>query len=132
MKLIVLDRDDEAAVTSSVFRFLRYDEPARLREDITQSIKNFRTLVKGVDAIADLRLLPVLPPYGIWWIDAGSPDAEIYVEIYPFRSGREPTFHLISNQDREWFAFFESQFQGMWNAARPLEPDNEQQFGSLA
>jgi hypothetical protein len=50
-------------------------------------------------------------------IDADTPRAEIWVELYSFKDAPQPTFHLLPHRDGKWFDFFQGQFETMWNAS---------------
>ena len=65
-----------------------------------------------------INLFSAVPAYSIWVIDAGTPNAEIWVGLYSFRDELEPYLHLLPQKDKEMFAFFSRQFESMWQSSR--------------
>ena len=121
---ILVVNPDPKILDVAVNLFHKHLDPNRLRREIEHSLDNFESLTAGqaTGEAFQVRLLPCAPPYGIWLIDAGTPKAEIWVELYPFRSQQQPTFHLLPHRDGEWFAFFQRQFELMWNAGEEWHP----------
>ncbi|MEM4724813.1 MAG: hypothetical protein QXP01_07355 [Candidatus Hadarchaeum sp.] len=123
IRVLVIDPDHPVLdVAANLFQ--KHQDPSRLRREIEHALDNFASLM--TDSIRSeafqVRLLPCIPPYGIWLIDVDTPQAEIWVEVYPFRSEQQPAFHLLPHRDGEWFAFFQRQFEIMWSASREWHP----------
>jgi hypothetical protein len=71
-----------------------------------------------------VRLLPYLPPFGIRSFDANQPNGTLFVEIYPHRTpSKSPTFELTAQNDGEWYQYFVTQYDRLWENARPWEPN---------
>lgn len=123
VRLLVVDSDHQA-LEIAANRFHKHQDPNRLRREAEHALDNFESLITEQTSreLFQVRLLPFVPPYGIWLIDADTPKAEIWVELYSFRDEPEPTFHLLPHRDGEWFAFFQRQFETMWNASREWKP----------
>ena len=123
IRLIIVDPDHQALEVAAN-RFHKHQDPNRVRREVQHALDNFESLM-AQDTSGELfqvGLLPYVPPYGIWLIDADSPSAEIWVELYSFRDEPEPTFHLLPHRDGKWFAFFRTQFETMWAASTMWEP----------
>jgi len=96
-----------------------------VKREIEHALDNLESLMAMSDSesVFQVKFLPYIPPYGIWLIDADSPQAEIWVELYTFRDEPEPSFQLLPNRDGIWFTFFQRQFETMWSASRPWQPN---------
>ena len=125
IRLLVVDPDHQAIVAAAN-RFHKHQDSDRLRREVEQAMDNFASLMNQVNSkhLFQVRLLPAVPPYGIWLIDTDSPKAEMWVELYSFRDEPEPTFQLLPHRDGKRFTFFQSQFEMMWNASRIWEPNS--------
>jgi hypothetical protein len=123
IRLLLIDPKHPALQISAI-RFHKHQDPQRVGREIAHTLDNLETLMVNTKGSFQVRLLPYVPPYGIWVIDAGTPHAEIWVELYTFRDEPEPSFQLLPNRDGIWFAFFEQQFETMWNASRDWKPDS--------
>jgi len=123
IRILIVDPNHQA-LDIAVNRFHKHQDLNRLRRESEHALDNFESLMaeQTANKAFQVRLLPFVPPYGIWLIDADTPRAEIWVELYSFRDEPEPTFHLLPNRDGEWFAFFQRQFEIMWNASKEWSP----------
>ena len=122
VRILLLDPDDNSAVTAAAYRFDRYQDAASLRDDINSTLRNYQNLMAQVPGgNLEIRLLRVMPPFGIWLIDQDEKNAEAWVEVYSFRED-EPTFRIRPQADPKWYSFFERQFHGMWSHARVWSP----------
>ncbi len=119
IRLLVVDSEHQALEVAAN-RFFKHQDPNRLRRESEHALDNFESLMAELASkrLFQVRLLPFVPPYGIWLIDANTPTAEIWVELYSFRDEPEPTFQLLPHRDGEWFVFFQRQFETMWDASR--------------
>jgi hypothetical protein len=124
IRILIVD-PNHRALDIAVNRFHKHQDPNRLRRESEHALDNFESLMaeQTLGEAFQVRLLPFVPPYGIWLIDADTPRAEIWVELYSFRDEPEPTFHLLPNRDGEWFTFFQRQFEIMWNASKQWKPE---------
>lgn len=123
IRLLIID-PEHAALNVAANRFHKHQDPQRVKREIEHALDNLESLIlnSGSEGYFQVRLLPYVPPYGIWLIDANSPQAEIWVELYTFRDEPEPSFQLFPSRDGMWFAFFQQQFETMWNASREWKP----------
>ncbi len=121
IRLLVCDPDPTTPTADiAAYRIEKHQDPDTLRRAINHALDNF-SLVAKVDPKRKnlkIRLLPYPPTFGIWIIDYGLPNAEIWVEIYAFRQTPEPAFQLLPRRDGEWYEFFADQFEKMWSASR--------------
>jgi hypothetical protein len=124
LRFQLIDPDHKALLEVAANRFNKHQDPAQLRLAVEQALGNFRTLMAQdkAEQLLQVRLFPAAPPYGIWFIDAGTPKAEIWVELYAFQQNPEPAFHLVPGHDGEWFTFFQRQADVMWSKSRPWAP----------
>jgi hypothetical protein len=129
IRFLIIDPKHPGLVDIAANRFQKHQDPNRLRREIEHALDNFESLmaVDTSEHLFKVRLIPYVPPYGIRLIDANSPRAEIWVELYTFRDEPEPTFQLLPHRDGIWFTFFQQQFEIMWNASRPWKPSEESQ-----
>jgi hypothetical protein len=117
---------DHPAMEIATARFHKHQDLEFIQNDAKQALRNFKSLRDSVGDKANrlqVRLSPFIPSYAIWLIDADSPDAEIHIGIYPFRERYHPSFGLVRNQDKEWFDYFQTQFEKMWEASEPWDMD---------
>lgn len=123
IRLVIID-PEHPALSVAANRFHKHQDPQRVKREIEHTLDNLESLMAktGSRGSFQVRLLPYIPSYGIQLIDANSPQAEIWVELYTFRDEPEPSFHLIPSRDGAWFSFFQKQFETMWNASRDWRP----------
>ncbi len=71
-----------------------------------------------------VRLLSYAPSFGIISFDTQQDNGIAFIEVYPHKFGHKspPTFDLIPRRDGDWYTYFVDQFDEMWNAAKPWEP----------
>ena len=124
---ILLVDPDHSIIDVAAYRLYRHQDPIRSKSEIENALGNFESLYSNIhnNSLFQLRLIPYVPPYGIWIIDGGTEKAELWVEIYSFRADTEPAFRLVPNRDLEWFSHFEQQFEKMWDVGRDWEPTRE-------
>lgn len=72
----------------------------------------------------NVRLLSYAPSFGIISFDARQDNGIAFIEVYPHKLGHKspPTFDLMPKRDGNWHRYFVDQFDEMWNAAKPWEP----------
>jgi len=125
VRLIVV-APDHPAMEIATARFHKHQDLKFIQNDARQALHNFKSLrdsVRDKDRL-QVRLSPFVPPYAIWLIDADSAEAEIHIGIYPFRERYHPSFGLVRSQDKEWFDYFQTQFEKMWEASEPCNMDS--------
>jgi len=127
VRILVTDPDPEKPIADvAAYRLEKHQDPEMLRRSIMHAIDNFSLMVKHdpKGELLNIRVLPYPTIFGIWLIDYGTPDAEVWVEIYLFRKTPEPAFQLLPRRDGEWYDFFVEQFEKMWSASRMWDPVN--------
>jgi hypothetical protein len=91
------------------------------RIESTMEILSHLASAAGVPGRVDVRLLPFVPAFGMYLIDPGEPDGRAYVELYQHRSLEpNPCFGLRAERDGRWYRFFVTQFDVLWDSARPV------------
>lgn len=125
VRIAIVD-PNHPALDLSATRFRKHQDPIKLRKEAEHALDNFEPVLQkiGDNGKFQVRLMPIAPAYGLWIIDAGTPTAEIWVELYSFRDLPEPTFKLTPEKDGESFDFFEKQFELMWSASNLWKPQN--------
>ena len=119
IRCLIIDPKSEAA------------SQARARYSTGQTDSDFQADVKTVSNRLDrwgrtktgsveVRLLPYVPSYGMRLLDRSSPDAELWVEVFSFRSEIDAAFRL-TRADQKWFEFFVEEFDRMWRDATSRE-----------
>jgi hypothetical protein len=69
-----------------------------------------------------LRVLPYVPTFGMCLLDPGQPDGRIDVEVYQIQTiEHHPCFTLTAARDTPYYELFASQFDTLWNGARPYQ-----------
>lgn len=123
VRILVIDPNHHVIETAAK-RFNKHQDAEKLRRESEQALDNFESLLsaKGANKGFRLQTTSFVPAYGIWLIDADTPKAEIWVELYSFQGEQDPAFHLLPHRDGEWFTFFRNQFELMWNAGEPWHP----------
>lgn len=119
VRLLVTDPSVDLPVAEvAVYRIEKTQDPNVLRRSTNHSLETF-SLLSDVDHKKKLKikLLPYPTIYGIWIIDFGKDNAEVWVELYSFRKTPEPAFQLFPRRDGVWYEFFVDQFEKMWAAS---------------
>ena len=67
------------------------------------------------------RLLAYAPSFSILSFDSNRPNGSVFVEVFTHKSGFKspPTFDLTFLRDGQWYGYFVSQFEEMWQDAKP-------------
>ena len=126
IRILVIDPHHECSTDMVAYRMQRHQDSNYIKTEIKHTLRNFSTLYDQKsrnNKAFQVRLMRIAPTYGIWIIDEGSDNAEIWVELYTFRGETEPAFRLLPHRDGDWFSFFERQFAEMWNASMAWEPE---------
>lgn len=119
VRLLVTDPSADLPVADvAVYRIEKTQDSNVLRRSTNHSLETF-SLLSDVDPKKKLkiRLLPYPTMFGIWVLDFGTDNAEIWVELYSFRKTPEPAFQLLPRRDGIWYDFFADQFEKMWSAS---------------
>ena len=123
IRLLLVDPYSESgSLEVTAQRFEKHQDVQKLKREIEHALDNFSVLTKSESNKFQLRLFSAVPPYSIWIIDNGSPQAEIWVGFYSFRHKIEPVLHLLPNKDKILFDFFGSQFETMWQVSKKWYP----------
>jgi len=104
---------------------VRLDATLRELEYLFQSWEEFKAIQVNGEKMGTLsvRLMSYAPSYGILSFDSNHENGVAIVELYTHKQGYKspPTFDLTAHRDGNWYKFFRSQFEEMWNAARPWQ-----------
>lgn len=114
-RILLIDPDSHAASTAVGFvEDVQYRKP-----DIERSIRNLEPLLETGNV--ELRLMPVVPPFGLLIIDPDKPQGKVQVELYghEIATSDRPHFVLTQTIDKQWYDFFRNQFLKFWNDAQP-------------
>ncbi len=114
---------------------LRSEEPHNLAyfqkrlastfEDIKYLKRVFATMpAKGN---FNVRLLEYAPSFSIMAFDAKQSNGVIFVEIYTHVSGyrTQVAFRLTKLRDKEWYSYFENQFDDIWEYSTDWQPTGQ-------
>lgn len=122
IRVLLLNPENECATSAAAFRFERHQDPERLKQEIRIALSNYESLAESVpEGALEIRVLDVMPPYGIWSMDAARRNGRMYVEAYSFRDD-EVAFLLDPVRDARWYSFFIRQFESMWESAHAHMP----------
>lgn len=124
LRVVIIDPDSSAPV-EAVARTLGVTSPDfyHPRVGSTMDILAALATLPGTAGRIEVRLLPFVPTFGMYLIDAGAPHGRVYVELYQHRSLEpNPCFGLEAERDGRWYRFFVNQFDTLWESARPA-PD---------
>jgi hypothetical protein len=127
IRFMTIDPNHPAVVTAAAARLHKHQRIEELKDEVMIAHKNIRRLNQRLglsDDVIKVRVSTFVPPYAIWLFDAKTPDAEMWVWLYPFRAVESPVFHLDSRRDKVWFEYFERQFEMMWNVSKGWEKDD--------
>jgi hypothetical protein len=72
----------------------------------------------------NVHLLDYAPSFGIMGFDVNQPNGMVFVEVYPHGTGYDTqvAFSLSRSRDGEWFRYFLSQFEDVWQKTEKWEP----------
>ncbi|MGW3344797.1 hypothetical protein ACWDA3_15900 [Nonomuraea rubra] len=69
----------------------------------------------------EVRLLPFVPAFMMFALDAGDEDGLVHVELGGHRSpGPTPGFTLSNRRDHQWCRYFVAEFDRLWEVAREV------------
>lgn len=120
IRLLTIDADSPAIAVAAT-RFRKHQDTELLKREAMHALDNFQYLIDLSDNNFDIRLSASVPPYSIWIIDAGLPTAEIWVGLYPYRAYLEPWLQVSPTKDKAMYAFFNEQFELMWQASKQAD-----------
>ncbi|MBN4001921.1 hypothetical protein [Nostoc sp. LPT] len=118
-----MKKHKNALFKNTLFKFVGYALDCFLRES-EHALDNFSSLHNDANLKQGFHLgfVQVVPPYGMWLIDAGTPKAEIWVQLYSFRDEVQPSFQLLPQRDGEMYSFFQRQFELLWQSGKLWTP----------
>lgn len=108
--------------------FSRSRDTASLKNTIESNIKMLSKLGNKVKAgRLEIRSLNCIPPYMFIAIDPHLPTGSIFIQPTSFRVPREyaPAFELQRADDQEWFSYFLSQFESIWDESTQFDTQDE-------
>jgi hypothetical protein len=127
VRFMTIDPNQSAVMTVAASRLHKHQDAEELKDEVRIAHRNIRRLKQRLglsDDIIQVAESPFVPPYAIWLFDANTPDAKMWVWLYPFRYPESPAFYLDSRRDKTWFDYFEEQFELMWNASKHWKQDD--------
>lgn len=80
--------------------------------------------IEGNKGKLEVKLLSYAPSFGLFSFDCQKPDGTIMVEFYPHHGSFEttPVITLKNRLDSIWFAYYQKQFEDMWQHASAWNP----------
>lgn len=121
VRVVLIDARSGAAEQAASRSYgVRNDDFYKNRLKPTVDLLNVLKAVPDLPGTLELRLLPFMPSFGLLLLNAGTPNATCYVEIYQHKSvDPNPSFTVDARRDERWYTFFEHQFDILWTSARP-------------
>jgi hypothetical protein len=128
VRLLMVDPYDQV-LTLAARRLSKHQDPARFLRESEHALDNFSSLHNDANLKQGFHLnfISVVPPYGIWVIDAGTPKAEIWVQLYSFRDEVQPSFQLLPQRGGEMYNFFYGKFKLLWQSSKLWRPSKPSQ-----
>ncbi len=72
----------------------------------------------------EVRLLDLVPAYGILAVDVDSPHGSLHVDVYSHRAGvAEPSLALLPDRDPQWYRHFAGELDRLWTVGRPYKTE---------
>ncbi len=116
VRLIVVDSDDMSMQVAAQ-RFVKHQDVNRLRREAQHALDNFSSMLERYPDNFEVKTLRAMPPFSLWILDEGTPYAEVWLGLYPFRDQPEPWIQIFPRTNREMFEFLTRQFDLMWRAS---------------
>ncbi|MFI7614067.1 hypothetical protein ACIBP6_22825 [Nonomuraea terrae] len=118
VKVLMIDpvgaAPEEAARRSTV-----PDQPDVFESRVRSTLYVLRDL-RAHDGL-EVRLLPLVPAFGLLMLDPGDDDGIVYVELGTHRSpGNDPAFTLSPRRDHAWCRHFGAEFDRLWEVSREV------------
>lgn len=115
LQAIILDPNCSAIESTAVCMSDRIDN---LRQDIENTVLRVRTMLQdgiGMGSI-ELRLMQVNPNYSLVLVDPYKSCGKLFIEFigYHSRLHTRPHIELTRQHDKEWFEYFVSQYDELW------------------
>jgi hypothetical protein len=134
---IMLIAPDSVAIQMTAERSMNPKDLDYYRLHIQSTMRELAYLQQSVDEFKHLgdssakngsfsvRLMSYAPSFSIDSFDANRHDGVLFVELYPHKFGYKtpPIFELMPQCDGDWYRYFIEQFDQMWNAAQPWDPN---------
>ena len=135
IRILVVD-PDSVAIKMSAERSTSPDDTDYYRVRLDATFREIAYLFKRLEEFKAtqgnspkagnlyVRLLSYAPSFGIISFDAHQDNGIVFIEVYPHKFGHKspPTFDLMPKRDGNWYGYFVDQFDEMWNAAKPWQP----------
>jgi len=122
VRVLLIDLESQAH-QEAVARSKKADAPDFYRHRVSSTVDLLRVLASTAADVSalQLRVLPFVPTFGLCLIDPGERHGRIHVEVYQHRTLEpNPSFSVRANRDGHWYDLFRSQFETLWDSARPL------------
>jgi hypothetical protein len=133
VRLLIVDPDSQALQMSA----LRSFDPTNLdyyRNKIVTTLQDIEFIHQRWEVNRknnlkrsgnfEVRLLNFAPSFSVFVFNAVESSGHAIVEIYPHKKGfgTPPAFELTSARDGDWYKYFTSQFEQMWDDAKEWHP----------
>lgn len=120
IRFVVLDPESETVLEQAELQ--SFDAPlAYYRDTIrtTETVIEVLSRTPNGKGKTEIGFLPFVPSFGLVLVDPQETHGTCFVEIYQHRSAEpHPTFELSAKDDPHWFAFFNEQFEKIWDSCR--------------
>ena len=112
---------DKVDMVSMVRRFSRGGDAEQFKADSRQTLNQYKQISlssKNPDNV-QVRLLDFVPSFSAYILPHAEDGGIAYVEIFGYRShlGSIPRFCVSEKKNPDWYKYFVSQFEMMWNDA---------------
>lgn len=144
IRILIID-PDSTAIKMSAARSISADDTDYYRVRLDATLRDITYLHKMLEEVGkmpgnsqkageiNVRLVSYAPSFSMLSFDPHQDNGIVFVEIYPHKMAHRlpPTFDLMPKRDGIWYLYFLDQFEEMWNAARPWEPQRSKQDPTL-
>lgn len=127
VRVLVIDRDAElfkiAGARSEGNDTVYYEKKLEMTFQNLSYLINFATTQLSIDFF-QVRVLKFPPSFALTIFNYKDEKSKLFVEIYPHHVGwgDPPTFSLDKAIDAKWHAYFEEQFEAMWERGTEYKP----------
>jgi len=120
---VVLLEPEEALLQELAKKHWATADYWRSQIQISQELLRVIASVQGAKGEIKVGYLPYIPSFGFTVVDPQSPHGTCRVNVYHHKTGdTNPTFELKKKDDPEWYDFFITQFEILWNSCRIETP----------
>jgi hypothetical protein len=106
-------------------QFSRGGSDEQFQADFKQTLNQYQEISQLATDPGDvqLRLVDFIPPFRLYIFPQVEGNGVVYVEIYSYRAslGSVPKFRISKQKNPEWYEYFVSQFEAMWQDAQAVD-----------